>query len=470
MRGVAACSPMGSHDVLLQSLRAAVGESHVLTDADMRASYETDWTRRWRGEALAVVRPASTEEVIAVLLACAEADAAVIPQGGNTGLVGGSVPRAMSDGPQVVLSTLRMRDLEPVEPLAGEVIVGAGVTLAALQAHVRAAGFAFGVDLGARDSATIGGMVATNAGGIHVLRHGPMRAQLLGLEAVLADGSVVRRLPGMVKDNTGYHLPLLLAGSEGTLAIITRAHLRLVPLRPRRAVTLLGMASTAEAVALAGRLRRALPDLASAELFFDEGMELVVRHASAERPFRDRHAAYLLLEVDGEADPTDQLASAVAEAPGVGDAVIASDEAGRARLWKLRERHTEAISAEGVAHKLDVTLPLTRLAEFIGRVPPLVEATRPGSATYLYGHVCDGNMHIGIVGPAPDDEAVDDAVLRLTIEMGGSVSAEHGIGVAKVGWLEADRGVADVAAMRAIKSALDPGWMLNPGAVLREGE
>ena len=469
MRGVAACSPMASHDVLLQSLRAAVGESHVLTDADMRASYETDWTRRWRGQALAVVRPASTEEVIAVLLACAEAGAAVIPQGGNTGLVGGSVPRAICDGPQVVVSTLRMRDLEPVEPLAGEVIVGAGVTLAALQAHVRAAGYAFGVDLGARDSATIGGMVATNAGGIHVLRHGPMRAQLLGLEAVLADGSVVRRLPGMVKDNTGYHLSSLLAGSEGTLAVITRAHLRLVPLRPRRAVALLGLATTAEAVALAGSLRRAFPDLTAAELFFDEGMELVVRHAAAERPFRDRHAAYLLAEVDGEADPTDQLANAVAEAPGVVDAVLASDETGRFRLWKLRERHTEAISAQGVAHKLDVTLPLPRLAEFIDRVPPLVQATRPGSATYQYGHVCDGNMHIGIVGPAPDDEAVDDAVLRLTIEMGGSVSAEHGIGVAKVGWLETDRGVADVAAMRAIKGALDPTWMLNPGAVLREG-
>ena len=468
MRGVAACSPMGSDDVLLQSLRAAVGQSHVLTDADVRASYETDWTRRWQGDALAVVRPASTEEVIAVLLACAEADAAVIPQGGNTGLVGGSVPRAAAEGPQVVISTLRMRELEPVDPLAGEVTVGAGVTLAALQAHVRGAGFAFGVDLGARDSASIGGMVATNAGGINVLRHGPMRAQLLGLEAVLADGSVVRRLPGMVKDNTGYHLPSLLAGSEGTLAVITRVHLRLVPLRPRRAVALLGMATTSEAVALAGSLRRALPDLAAAELSFDEGMELVTRHAAAERPFRDRHAAYLLIEVDGDADPTDRLAAAVAEAPGVVDAVVAADEAGRARLWKLRERHTEAISAEGVAHKLDVTLPLARLAEFIGRVPPLVEATRPGSATYLYGHVCDGNMHIGIVGPAPDDEAVDYAVLRLTIEMGGSISAEHGIGVAKVGWLEADRGEADVAAMRAIKSALDPGWMLNPGAVLRE--
>jgi FAD/FMN-containing dehydrogenase len=453
---------------LLDTLRAAVGASQVLTDPDLRASYETDWTRRWRGEALAVVRPATTDEVIAVLLACAAAGAAVIPQGGNTGLVGGSVPRDVAAGLQVVVSTLRLRELEPVDTLAGEVTVGAGVTLAALQAHLRPSGFAFGVDLGARDSASIGGMIATNAGGIHVLRHGPMRAQLLGLEAVLADGSVVRRLPGMVKDNTGYHLPSLLAGSEGTLALITRAHLRLVPVRPRRAVALLALAQVADAVSIAGDLRRSLPELAAAELFFDDGMELVLRHASAERPFRDRHPVYLLVEADGEADPTDRLADAIADALGVDDAVIASDEAGRARLWNLRERHTEAISGEGVAHKLDVALPLARLAEFIGQVPGLVEATRPGSATYLYGHVCDGNMHVGIIGPAPDDEAVDDAVLRLTIEMGGTVSAEHGIGTAKVAWLEADRGVADVSAMRAIKRGLDPGWMLNPGVLLRE--
>jgi FAD/FMN-containing dehydrogenase len=453
---------------LLDTLRAAVGASQVLTDPDLRASYETDWTRRWRGEALAVVRPATTDEVIAVLLACAAAGAAVIPQGGNTGLVGGSVPRDVAAGLQVVVSTLRLRELEPVDTLAGEVTVGAGVTLAALQAHLRPSGFAFGVDLGARDSASIGGMIATNAGGIHVLRHGPMRAQLLGLEAVLADGSVVRRLPGMVKDNTGYHLPSLLAGSEGTLALITLAHLRLVPVRPRRAVALLALAQVADAVSIAGDLRRSLPELAAAELFFDDGMELVLRHASAERPFRDRHPVYLLVEADGEADPTDRLADAIADALGVDDAVIASDEAGRARLWNLRERHTEAISGEGVAHKLDVALPLARLAEFIGQVPGLVEATRPGSATYLYGHVCDGNMHVGIIGPAPDDEAVDDAVLRLTIEMGGTVSAEHGIGTAKVAWLEADRGVADVSAMRAIKRGLDPGWMLNPGVLLRE--
>ena len=228
-------------------------------------------------------------------------------------------------------------------------------------------------------------------------------------------------------------------------------------------------AQVADAIALAGNLRRSVPELAAAELFFDEGLELVLHHAAGDRPFRERHPVYLLLEADGDADPTDRLAGAIADAPGVTDAVVATDEAGRNRLWSLRERHTEAIGAEGVAHKLDVALPLARLAEFIGRVPALVEETRPGSATYLYGHVCDGNMHVGIIGPAPDDESVDDAVLRLTIEMGGTVSAEHGIGVAKLAWLEADRGVADVAAMRAIKRALDPGWMLNPGVVLREG-
>lgn len=459
---------MSRDETLLEALRAAVGASHVLTDPDLRATYETDWTRRWRGEATAVVRPSSTDEVMAVLLVCAAAGAGVIPQGGNTGLVGGSVPRSINDRPQVVLSTLRLREIEPIDVLAGEVIAGAGVTLAALQAHARPAGLGFGVDLAARESATIGGMIATNAGGIHVLRHGPMRAQLLGLEAVLADGSVVRRLPGMVKDNTGYHLPSLLAGSEGTLAVITRAHLRLVPLMARRAVALLGLDGAATAVGLAGELRRSLPELAAAELFFEAGLELVLRHTNAQPPFRDSHAAYLLIEVAADEDPTDSLAEAVAAVSVPLDAVIAADEAGRRRLWSLRERHTEAISAEGVAHKLDVALPMARLAEFVDRVSPLVAETRPGSATYLYGHICEGNLHVGIIGPPPDDEAVDDAVLRLTIELGGTVSAEHGIGAAKVGWLEADRGAADVAAMRAIKGALDPGWMMNPGVLLRE--
>jgi FAD/FMN-containing dehydrogenase len=453
---------------LLDALRAAVGPTHLLTDADLRATYQTDWTGRWHGEALAVVRPASTEEVVAVLRACAAAGAAVIPQGGNTGLVGGSVPRPSLARPQVVVSTARLRDMEAVDAVAGQVTVGAGVTLAALQAHAQKAGFGFGVDLGARDSATIGGMVATNAGGLHVLRHGPMRAQLLGMEAVLADGSVVRRLPGMVKDNTGYHLPSLLAGSEGTLAIVTRAHLRLTPLLRRRAVALLGMGSVVDAVALAGELRRSLSSLIAAELFFDAGLELVLRHAAIERPFRERHDTYLLVEAADEADPTDALASAVSDAPGVADAALAADEAGRNRLWRLREAHTEAINAEGIPHKLDVALPVARLDEFIGQVGAAVERASPGARTYIYGHVCEGNLHLGVIGPAPEDESVDDAVLGLVVEMGGTTSAEHGVGTAKAGWLERDRGSADVAAMRAIKGALDPGWILNPGVLLEE--
>ena len=456
---------------LLDTLRAAIGVTHVLTDADLRATYETDWTRRWHGTALAVVRPASTEEVVAVLRVCGEAGVPVIPQGGNTGLVGGSVPRADAAQLPVIVSTLRLSDLEPVDVLAGEVTVGAGATLATLQAHANAAGLAFGVDLGARDSATIGGMIATNAGGLHVLRHGLMRSQLLGIEAVLADGSVVRRLPGMVKDNTGYHLPSLLAGSEGTLAIITRAHLRLVPRRARRAVALLGLAGPAEAVAVASGVRAALPELVAAELFFDEGLEVVLRHHHLEAPFRARHPAYLLLEADGDTEPADSLAAALADAPSVDDVVIASDPDGQRRLWHLREAHTEAINAEGIPHKLDIAIPLGRLAEFIEHVPQVVAGVHPGAMTYQYGHVCEGNMHLGIIGPEPEDETVDDAVLRLTIEMGGTVSAEHGIGAAKVSWLEADRGQADVAAMRAIKRALDPGWILNPGVLLRaEGE
>lgn len=454
---------------LLAALRAAVGTAHVLTDADLRATYETDWTGRWRGEAVAVARPGSVDEVAAVLRACAAGGAAAIPQGGNTGLVGGSVPRKASDRPQVVVSTLRLRDLEPVDAVAGEVTVGAGVTLGALQAHARAAGLGFGVDLGARDSATIGGMVATNAGGLHVLRHGPMRAQLLGIEAVLANGSVVRRLPGLVKDNTGYHLPSLLAGSEGTLAIVTRAHLRLVPLAARRAVALVAMATTAEAVALAGAVRRSLPSLAAAELFYEAGLELVLRHAGGEPPFRERHPVYLLLEAEGDVDPTDELAGAVGAAREVTDAVLASDEAGRDRLWRLREGHTEAINAEGIPHKLDVAVPLARLGEFVDRAGEVVAAASPGARTYVYGHVCEGNLHLGIVGPPPHDEGVDDAVLGLVVEMGGTTSAEHGVGIAKVGWLAADRGAADVAAMRAIKDALDPGGLLNPGVIFAAG-
>jgi len=458
------------HQELLTALRAAVDEGGVLTDADLRASYQTDWSRRWSGEAVAVVRPADANQVAAVLAACRQAGAVVIPQGGNTGLVGGSVPRAVCDRPQVVLALSRLRSLEPVDTAAAEVTVGAGATLVAVQAHARTANLAVGVDLGARDTATIGGMVAANAGGVQVLRHGPMRAQLVGIEAGLVDGSVVRRLPGLVKDNTGYHLPSLLAGSEGTLAVVTRVRLRLVPLLPRRTVALLAVGGPDEAVDVSSELRHRLPSLLAAELFFDDGMDLVLRHAGGERPFRDHHPAYLLVEVEGAGDPTDELVAAIAAAgDGVRDTALASDPAGRERLWALRERHTESVNAEGIPHKLDVAVPIGRLAAYAQEVRGAIEAAWPGARTYLYGHLGDGNLHVNVLGPPPEDEAVDNAVLRLAIAMGGTISAEHGIGVAKVGWLEADRGTADVAAMRAIKRAFDPDEVLNPGVLFAAG-
>ena len=312
-------------DALFASLREIVGENHCLTDPGLRASYETDWTRRFHGEALAVVRPASTDEVARALVACADAGVAVVPQGGNTGLVGGSVPR----GGEVVLSLLRLNEIEDVDRLAGEVTVGAGATLAAVQAAAQSAGWEVGVDLGARDSATIGGMVATNAGGVNVVRHGPMRSQLLGFEAVRVDGTILRRLPGMPKDNTGYDLGGLLAGSEGTLAVITRVRLRLVPPLRHRAVCVIGLADAPAAVAAASELRRTLGSIMALELFTDAGLELITRHTAARAPFAARTPVYLLVELaSDDADPTDGLLGAV-EALGVADgsASVATDAA-----------------------------------------------------------------------------------------------------------------------------------------------
>ena len=445
----------------VSKLRAVLGDQHVLTEPDLRASYETDWTRRFHGEAVAVLRPGSAHEIAAVLRDCAAAGVSVVPQGGNTGLVGGGVPR----GGEVVLSLSRLATISNFDETSGEVTAGAGVTLAALQAHVGAAGWTFGVDLASRDSATIGGMVATNAGGIRVIRYGAMRQQILGFEAVLATGAVVRRLPGLVKDNTGYDLGQLLAGSEGTLAVITAVRLKLVAQMPRRAVALLGVADIATALRVVGAVRGAMPSLAAAEVFFDEGVELVCRHAGVPRPFASRVGCYMLVETASRRDEAAELAEVLAGCDGIEHSALATEAADRARLWAYRERHTEAISAEGIPHKLDVTLPLSNLPEFERRVRDAIASVTPDAQPVLFGHAGDGNLHVNILGLDPDDERADDAVLRLVAELGGSISAEHGIGIAKRPWLKLTRSSADIAAMRAIKRALDPSGTLNPGVI-----
>jgi FAD/FMN-containing dehydrogenase len=408
--------------------------------------------------------------VAAVVKACADAGVTVIPQGGNTGLVGGGVPpRSPGSGP-VVLSLRRLGGLSPVDDAAAQVTAGAGVTLAALQRHVSTASrdLAFGVDLAARDSATVGGMAATNAGGVHVVRYGAMRHQVVGVEAVLAGGTVVSRLDGLIKDNSGYDMGGLLVGSEGTLGVITQVRLRLIPSLPLRVTAVLGLDGTDDAVAAVARLRREAPSLEAAEIFYDEGLALVCQHAGLPPPLRRRCRVYLLLECAGRDDGVlDELAGFVT---GLGldeeATAVATDGTARAHLWAYRERHTEVVNALGVPHKLDVTLPLARLAVFESVVRDRVASVAPGATIVIWGHVGDGNLHVNVIGPPADDERVDDVVLRLAAEMGGSISAEHGIGRAKVRWLTLTRSPAEIDAMRAIKRALDPAGLFNPGVLL----
>jgi FAD/FMN-containing dehydrogenase len=451
----------GVTDRLLDDLAAAGGESHVLADEDRRAPFEVDWTLRYRGRARAVVRPADAKQVVAVLAACRAHGAAIVPQGGNTGMVGAGVPR----GGEVVLSTARLTDLGPVDRAAAQVEAGAGVTLATLQAHAREAGLDAGVDLGARDSATLGGLVATDAGGTHAVRHGTVRARVAGLQAVLADGTIVDR-PALLKDNAGYDLPALLVGSEGTLGIITRVRWRLVALLTSRVAALVPLASLEQASALLATVRPRLQStLHAVDFFMDEGLQLVLEHLDLPAPLPERAPVYVLLECAAASDPTDELAAALAEA-GIDDAVVATDTAERGRLWRFRETHAEAISAVGIPHKLDIGVPLGRLAEFARRVPAEVERVSPGARPVIFGHLGDGNVHVNVLGPAPDDDAVDEAILRLAADCGGTISAEHGVGRAKARWLGLARSPGELRAMAQIKRALDPDGLLNPGVML----
>ncbi len=449
---------------LAHALTEVVGDANVLTDRDVMAGYEQDWSGRYRGDARLVVRPGDTGEVAGVVRVCAREGVSLVPQGGNTGLVGGGVPRHH----EVLLSLRRLDEIGPVDRPLGQVTVGAGASLAALHAAARTAGLDPTLDFGARDSCSIGGVVSCDAGGARALRHGTARAHVAGLEAVMADGSVISRLSGLTKDNAGYDLPALLVGSEGTLGIITRVRWKLSPLLPARVAALVPLESISAAAELLAALRAHAPSLESCDFFLDEGLALVLEYQRRQSPVRERAPVYVLTECAAVSDPTDELAAALDAAlgeTGPEQALIADDTAGRQALWALREGHPEAINAVGVPHKLDVGVPLDRLAQFVERVPEV--ATAAGAErVILFGHLGDGNVHVNLLGADPEDRAVDDAVLGLVLDCGGTISAEHGIGVAKAAWLERARGPVEVAAMRAIKRALDPDGLLNPGVVL----
>ncbi|MFP5218360.1 MAG: FAD-binding oxidoreductase [Actinomycetes bacterium] len=426
------------------------------------APYEVDWTGRVRGRALAVALPRDVDEVVAVLRTCVEHGVGVTVRGGGTGLVAGAVP-----DDTVVLCTTGLTALGPVED--GTLLAGAGVPLALLQAHVRAAGWDYGVDMASRDSATVGGTVATNAGGLHVVAHGTTRAQVLGVEAVMADGSVVSRTGGLVKDATGYDLGQLLVGSEGTLAVITAVRVRLVAPPRTRETALVGLPGVGSAVALVGAARRQAEGLRAAELLLDEGLALVRTELGLPAPLSRPAPVLLLLEAEGG------LADVLAGAP-VLDAAVAVDAADAARLWAYREGLPEALARLGTRlgppHKLDVSLPVGRLAAFLADLPAAVSADGSSCTTHVFGHVGDGNLHVNVLCPwsgrDDTDDAVDDAVLRLAAAHGGSIGAEHGVGRLKRRWLHLSRTPAELAAMRAVKTALDPTGLLGRGVLLPE--
>ena len=455
---------------VLADLASTVGPEHVLTEPDLVAPFVTDWGGRWGGPALAAVRPATAAEVAGVVAACATAGVPVIPQGGNTGLVAGGVPAAEPgpNGPPVIISTRRLTRLDSIDELSGQVTVGAGVTLGELHRYASSAGWEYGVDLAARDSATIGGTVATNAGGIRVIAHGMTRDQVVGIEAVLPDGSIVEHLGGLPKDNTGYDLPGLLTGSEGTLGVITTVRLRLHRPHAPSSVALIGVETYDEALNVMRTAVRPGVLLLAAEVTDRVGVELAMRMSGQPWPLQDRHALTLLLEIadGGEGDGFD---------PDVLDGLdvtVALDAAERARLWNYRELQGHVFTAyaaeQGVdpAHKLDVSVPLRHLAECADLLRDRMAARDDVLAFGVFGHLGDGNIHVEIAGPSADDEGVDMLVLGAVGDFGGSVSAEHGIGRAKSHHLHLSRSDAEIAAMRAIKDAWDPQGIMNPGVLL----
>jgi FAD/FMN-containing dehydrogenase len=464
---VPATLPPGLYDEL-----AAAGIA-VTTDPDLLAGHCIDWTGRWSGPALAAVHPRTTEQVTAALVAARSAGVPVQVQGGNTGLVGGSVP----DRPSLLLVTTGLDRMDPVDILERTVVVGAGVTAARLAAHAREAGLHFGVDLAARDSATIGGMVATNAGGMGVCAYGMMREQVRGLKAVLADGRVVTTLGRPRKDNCGYDLTALIAGSEGTIGVITEVEIALHPQPRESSVALLAVPDLAEAVALSRQVQSGQAMLLAAEVVDAAGVSRAARALGQPDPLPEGAPWLLLLEVadGGTGGGFESVADQVV--------AVATDPAGRQRLWALRERQTELYATLPGLQKLDVSV---RLADLDAVVPAIrAAATRadpdPGGGTVdahssqpaasvedhpwvgIFGHALDGNLHVQLVAA---DGATADRILRAVAELGGSISAEHGIGRLKVDQLHLARSAEQIDWMRRMKATVDPDGLLNPGVLV----
>lgn len=448
---------------LIEDLAALLGPQGCLTGDRIAEAARSDASGTGRSLPLALLRPATVEEVSRAMALCHRAGQPVVPQGGMTGLAGGANPRAGD----IALTVMRLGGIEEIDRDGATMTLKAGTLLQTAQEAAEAAGFLFPVDLGARGSCTVGGNIATNAGGLWVVRDGMTRDNLLGLEVVLADGTVLTDLRKMVKNNTGYDLRHLFAGSEGTLGVITRAVFRLRP-RPRaRATALCALNSFAEVLALLDRARTNLAETSAFEAMWQDYFALNQRHAGL-RLFAEPPAFTVLLESQSELVAMEAFLESACAAGLVADALLAQSEAQARDFWTVREGHGLATLEPGLIN-LDISLPTGRLDDFAQACRTALLTRFPGALVLFFGHVADSNLHLAVSLPGADKTAahmVDEIAYGLVRDMGGSISAEHGIGMLKRDWLSFTRSPAEIAAMRAIKLALDPKELLNPGKLL----
>ncbi|HLI67111.1 MAG TPA: FAD-binding oxidoreductase [Caulobacteraceae bacterium] len=457
---------------VLSRLKAVLGEGGWSTDPERLAPKLVEWRDRWSGTTPLLVLPKSTAEVAAVVGLCAEAGVAITPQGGNTGLVGGQIP----DG-EILLSTERMHAIRDLDVFDDVIVAEAGATLAAVHEAALAAGRRFPLSVASEGSATIGGLCSTNAGGTAVLRYGTMRDQVLGLEAVLPNGEIWNGLKRLRKDNTGYDLKQLLIGAEGTLGVVTAAALKLQPILVSRAVAVCGLRSPQDAIALLARAKAESGGALEAfELMGRLGIDLVLRHIGDRRdPLADVHPWYVLIEIasgePGAAEAAmERLLAAALEADLIQDAAIAQTEAQAKAFWAVREDQSPGQKAEGAAWKHDVSVPVSRIADFIDAAIAAVDRISPGARVVAFGHVGDGNVHFDVLTPAGGDQAAhgrlrDDgarAVHDIAASMHGSISAEHGLGTMKSREALLYKAPVEVEALRAVRAALDPKRIMNP--------
>lgn len=468
-----------STSALIQTVRERFGPKAVATDPAELEPWLTDWRGRFRGAADAMLQPSSVEEVAAIVALAGQQRVPLVPQGGNTSMVGGATPPA--DGSALIVSLRRMNRLRSISAQSNVAVAEAGMILADLHASAAQVGRRFPLTLGARGSCTIGGLCATNAGGTQVLRFGTMRSLVAGVEAVLPDGSIHSGLAGLKKDNRGYSLDQLLIGSEGTLGIITAAALRLVPAVAARAVAWAGVPSPQHALDLLRRLEERTDGIEGFEIVPGDCLDLVLRHIPGTRsPLEAGHAWHLLIEAtseDSSDDPRaglEQLLVRALETGLVDDAVVAASEAQAEALWRIRDSISEAERAEGPTLAHDISVPVADMPRFIGEAGQEVERAFPGVVASAFGHLGDGNVHFHVRAGSRssanwysnEGAMISRLVHDLVTAAGGSISAEHGIGQMKLAEFERLAPPGRIAALRAIKRALDPDWLMNPGKLV----